>query len=78
MLKNIAFPLFIWALGQYVFGLTGVALAVVTLTAALPIGANVYLFAQRYQVAQGEITAAVALSTGTSVITLTLVMLRFG
>jgi malonate transporter len=78
VLKNIAFPLFIWALGQYVFGLTGVALAVVTLTAALPIGANVYLFAQRYQVAQGEITAAVALSTGTSVITLTLVMLRFG
>lgn len=73
-LKNIAFPIAIWALGHHLFGLTGVTLAVVTLTAALPIGANVYLFAQRYQVAQGEITAAVALSTGASVITLTVVM----
>ena len=77
-LKIIVFPIVIWALGRYVFGLTGVALAVVTLTAALPVGANVYLFAQRYQVAQGEITAAVALSTAASVATLALVMLYFG
>ena len=77
-LKTVAFPLCMWALARYVFGLTGMALAVVTLTAALPIGANVYLFAQRYQVAQGEVTAAVAMSTGISVVTLTLVMLAFG
>ncbi|MBK9609687.1 MAG: AEC family transporter [Betaproteobacteria bacterium] len=77
-LKIVVFPVVIWALGKYVFGLTGVALAVVTLTAALPVGANVYLFAQRYQVAQGEITAAVALSTAASVVTLALVMLYFG
>lgn len=77
-LKIIVFPVVIWALGKYVFGLAGVALAVVTLTAALPVGANVYLFAQRYQVAQGEITAAVALSTAASVLTLALVMLYFG
>ena len=78
MLKNALYPLFMWALGHFAFGLTGTALAVVTLTAALPMGANVFLFAQRYEVAQGEITAAVALSTGASVLTLTLVLLLFG
>ncbi|MEP6702247.1 MAG: AEC family transporter [Betaproteobacteria bacterium] len=78
VLKNLVFPLLIWAIGAYVLGLSGLALAVVTVTAALPIGANVFLFAQRYQVAQGEITAAVALSTAASVITLTAVMLLFG
>lgn len=77
LLKNGAYPLFVWVLGRFVFGLTGLPLAVVTMTAALPIGANVYLFAQRYQVAQGEITAAVALSTGISVFTLSLILLCF-
>ena len=78
VLKNIAFPIVIWALGRFVFHLNDLALAVVTVTAALPVGANVYLFAQRYNVAQGEITAAVAISTATSVLTLTLAMLWFG
>ena len=77
-LKNIVFPALIWALGRFVFGLDPFALAVVTVTAALPIGANVYLFAQRYNVAQGEITASVAMSTSASVVTLTAVMLWFG
>jgi predicted permease len=59
VLKNIGYPLLIWTIGQYIFGLDGLAIAIVTVTAALPMGANVFLFAQRYQVAQGEITAAV-------------------
>lgn len=74
-LKNVIFPVVLWSTGRYVFGLNGLALAVVTLTAALPVGANVYLFAQRYNVAQGEITAAVTISTAASVLTLTLAML---
>ena len=77
VLKNAAFPLVIWAIARFAFDLSGVALAVVTVTAALPMGANVFLFAQRYQVAQGEITAAAAVSTMASVATLTIVMLLF-
>ena len=77
VLKNIAFPVLIWALGRYVFGLDQLSLAVVTVTAALPMGANVYLFAQRYNIAQGEVTAAVAVSTATSVITLAIAMVLF-
>jgi predicted permease len=74
-LKIGVYPAFVWLAGRLAFGLEGVPLAVITLTAALPMGANVYLFAQRYQVARGEITAGVALSTGLSVVTLTLVLL---
>jgi predicted permease len=77
VLKNIAYPVFIGLIAAHVFRLTGIALAVVTITAALPMGANVFLFAQRYQVAQGEITAAVATSTLASVATLTVAMLMF-
>jgi predicted permease len=77
LLKNIGYPLLIWAISRYAFGLDGLALAIVTVTAALPMGANVFLFAQRYQVAQGEITAAVALSTLAGVVTLTVVLLLF-
>ena len=77
VLKNIAFPILIWALGRFVFGLDKLALAVVTVTAALPIGANVYLFAQRYNIAQGEVTASVAVSTSLSIFTLAVAMVLF-
>ena len=47
---------------------------VMVLSAALPIGANVFLFSQRYGVAQEEITAGVAISTLLAVPTVALVM----
>jgi malonate transporter and related proteins len=43
--------------------------------AALPIGANVFLFAQRYEVAQEITTASMGLSTVLALFTLSLVML---
>jgi predicted permease len=43
-------------------------------TASLPIGANVFLFAQRYEVAQDLVTASMAVSTALAMVTLTLVM----
>jgi predicted permease len=47
----------------YGAGLRGLGLAVVVLCAALPIGANAQLFAQRYRAGEGEVTAALVLST---------------
>lgn len=44
-------------------GLTGVPLGVVVLAAALPVGSNALLFAQRYRAGEGEATAAIVLST---------------
>ena len=44
------------------------------LAAALPMGANVFLFAQRYQVAQDLVTASMALSSALGLVSITLVM----
>jgi predicted permease len=73
--KLVAFPLLVAAFGVWVFGLSGLPLAVITLTAALPIGANVFLFSQRYGVAQQLITSAVALSTVVGLASVSLTML---
>jgi malonate transporter and related proteins len=50
-------------------GLTGTPLAVVVMCAALPIGTNALLFAQRYRAAEAEATAGIVLSTLTFVVT---------
>ena len=51
-------------------GLSGVPLSVMIVTAALPIGANVFLFSQRYRTAETVVTAGVAVSTMVSLFTL--------
>ena len=66
--------LLLLALG-WLLGLEGVPLAVMVVTAGLPIGANVYLFSQRYGVAEELITASVAVTTVMGLITLPLAML---
>jgi malonate transporter len=60
--KNLLHPLLVVAAG-WLLGLSGVPLAVMVVVASLPIGANVFLFSQRYQVAEDLITASVGLST---------------
>jgi malonate transporter and related proteins len=71
--KNLLLPAMVAALG-WALGLRGLPLAVVTVTASLPIGANVFLFSQRYQVAQELVTASVAVSTVLALPTVALVM----
>ena len=66
-LKNLGHPLAVGLIG-WALGLQGLPLAVMIVTAALPIGANVFLFAQRYDTALPEVTAAVAVSTGVALI----------
>ena len=74
LLKNLGLPLVFGALG-WLFGLRGLALAVMLVAASLPVGANVFLFAQRYGVAQEEITASIAVSTALALLTLPMVLL---
>jgi malonate transporter and related proteins len=71
--KNLLLPAMVAALG-WALGLRGVPLAVVIVTASLPVGANVFLFSQRYQVAQELVTASVAVSTVLALPTVALVM----
>jgi malonate transporter and related proteins len=61
--KNIVQPLATYCFGRWVLGIEGLALTVATLAAAMPIGNNVFLFAQRYQVSQAEVGSGIVLST---------------
>jgi predicted permease len=68
LVKNVAHPALVAGLGL-AFGLRGLPLAVMITTAALPIGANVFMFSQRYRVAEGLVTAGVAVSTALALVT---------
>ena len=74
LVKNLVFPAVLAGCG-WALGLRGLPLAVMVVTSSLPVGANVFLFAQRYEVAQDEVTASVALSTALALLTLPVVLL---
>ncbi|GAB3193249.1 AEC family transporter [Hydrogenophaga aquatica] len=71
--KNLVLPLLV-GLSAWAFGITGLPLTVMVVAAGLPIGANVFLFAQRYNVVQDLTTASMGVSTVMSLFTLSLLM----
>ncbi len=73
LVKNLLFPALVAAL-SVLGGLRGMPLTVMIVAASLPIGANVFLFSQRYQVAQDLVTASVAMSTVMALVSVSLVM----
>lgn len=72
--KNLVLPLLV-GLSAWGVGITGLPLTVMVVAAALPMGANVFLFAQRYEVAQETTTAGMGVSTVLALFTLSAVML---
>ncbi|WP_027995132.1 AEC family transporter [Simplicispira psychrophila] len=73
LLKNTVHPLVLAACG-WALGLSGLSLAVMVVAASLPVGANVFLFTQRYDVAQDEVTASIAVSTALALLTVPVVL----
>jgi malonate transporter and related proteins len=73
LLKNVAHPLVVAGVGM-ALGLQGLPLAVMIVTASLPIGANVFLFAQRYETALPQVTAAVAVSSAVALVSVALAL----
>ena len=71
--KNLIFPAVVAVL-CIALGLSGLPLTVMIVTASLPIGANVFMFSQRYEVAEDLVTASVAVSTALGLLTISLVM----
>jgi predicted permease len=63
VLKLVVQPLAVLAVARGVLGLDGVPLAIVVLMAALPVGSNALIFAQRYESLQGETSTAIVVST---------------
>lgn len=72
-LKTVVHPLLMAAAG-WALGLRGLPLAVMVVAAALPVGANVFLFSQRYRQAEELVTASVAVSTVFAIASITVVM----
>lgn len=68
--KLIVLPALVLLVAHWGFGLSGLPLAVLVVMAALPVGSNPLVFAQRYGTLQSEATAAIVLSTVAFVATL--------
>lgn len=69
--KNLVLPALVLLLSP-LFGVSGLALAVMFVIAAMPVGANVFYFTQRYGVMQQEVSASIAASTLLALLTLPL------
>ena len=63
VLKLLVLPALVLVIGHAAMGLQGQALAVVVMAAALPVGSNALIFAQRYRTLEAETTAAMVFST---------------
>lgn len=63
LIKLLALPALVLLLGHWVMGLSGLPLSVVVMAAAMPVGSNALIFAQRYRTLEAEATAAMVFST---------------
>jgi predicted permease len=61
--KLLLLPAAVLAVAHWGFGLAGTPLAVLVMAAALPVGSNALLLAQRYETLEAEATAAIVAST---------------
>ena len=77
LVKNLVHPLAVLAIG-WLLGVRGLPLAVMVVAASLPMGANVFMFAQRYRVAEELVTASVVVSTVLALFTVSLAMALAG
>lgn len=69
LLKLLALPALVLAVGHWGFGLHGLPLQVIVMAAALPVGSNALIFSQRYETLEAEATAAIVFSTFAFVLT---------
>ncbi len=63
LLKLLALPALVLVVAHWGFGLAGMALGVLVMMAAMPVGSNALIFAQRYSVLQAEATLAILVTT---------------
>ena len=61
--KLLLMPAVVLLVARFGFGLTGMPLAVLVMMAALPVGSNAIIFAQRYGTLEGEATLSILAST---------------
>ncbi len=69
VLKMVLLPVLVWAIATYAVTLPPLWIKAAVLLAAMPTGANAYLFAQRYNTGTAAVSGAVALGTGVAIFT---------
>jgi malonate transporter len=74
VVKGLVHPLLVWVTCVHVFALEPLWTAVAVVLAATPVGVNAYVFATRYQAAEGATATAVAVSTALSMVTVTIAL----
>lgn len=77
-LKMLVMPAVAWFVGTHVLGLPRLEVGVVTLLAAMPVGANAYLFAASYDRAPAAVSGAIAASTPLALFTASALLLMMG
>jgi predicted permease len=73
-IKNVLFPLVVWWVAAHWLALDPLWQSVMVLMAALPVGINTYLFAERYECATALGGSAIVLSTAVSIVTISLIL----
>lgn len=74
ILKMLLYPAIAYVLATYVFDLPPVWIGALVMYAAMPVGNNAFLFAARYEKAVSSVSAAVAISTPTAIVTVAAVI----
>jgi hypothetical protein len=75
--KMVVTPLVIWWLAARVFELEPLQVAVATILASMPTGANVFILAQRYDVYVARSATIVLITTALSILTVTTLIYNF-
>jgi malonate transporter len=78
ILKVVANPILAYALVTYVFVMEPLWSKAAIILSAMPIGANPYIIAQQYNVHVETVSSAVVISTGISVVTISLLLIWLG
>lgn len=74
-LKLLCLPVAVWLIARYVVDLDPFWTHIALMLAAMPTGANAYLFAQRYDSGTAPVSGAIAVGTALSLITLSMLFL---
>jgi malonate transporter len=74
VLKLFLHPLLVWVLAYHIFDLDPVWAAIATITAALPTGANVFIYSRGYGIYVARATSATLISTGLSIFSIGLLL----
>jgi malonate transporter and related proteins len=74
-LKLLGLPVVVWLIARYVVALDPFWTQIALMLAAMPTGANAYLFAQRYDSGTAPVSGAIAVGTALSLFTLSALFL---